>query len=285
MNYANGADLDAKSFYRRFVRANTPLIIRNAVRDWPAIQLWKNKYLLKCARTKKVRIELSRNGRFGHMEPSWKAGHRTIEQFLSESMGSFEGEFCYMATELPRLLASDITIPVWATFINTVMLREVNLWFALRRTISLLHNDHMHNILCMVAGRKRLVLFPPSDDARLYEDVDYVDRVSPINIDNPDFLKYPEYANARREEVVLDVGDAIYIPAYWFHQVYSRGKCIAVNFWFDPYGRKREAIQNHGCTMRSSALVQKLGRPQQPKMVESMKEPKRLSECTYYRGV
>ena len=32
-------------FYRNYVSANQPVVIRGAVRHWPAIQLWTTEYL------------------------------------------------------------------------------------------------------------------------------------------------------------------------------------------------------------------------------------------------
>jgi len=32
-------------FYRTYVSMNQPLVIRGAVRHWPAVQLWTNEYL------------------------------------------------------------------------------------------------------------------------------------------------------------------------------------------------------------------------------------------------
>ena len=67
----------------------------------------------------------------------------------------------------------------------------------------------MDNILIQVVGVKRVVLFSP-------EDVDYMymcgDKSEIIDIDNPDYQKYPLYAKARKYECQLTPGDILFIP-------------------------------------------------------------------------
>ena len=54
--------------------------------------------------------------------------------------------------------------------------------------------------------------------------------------DLPDFKRYPKYreALASAQTAELEPGDAIYIPALWWHQVESLEKVNAlVNYWWD----------------------------------------------------
>ena len=67
----------------------------------------------------------------------------------------------------------------------------------------------MDNILIQVVGVKRVVLFSP-------DDVDYMymcgDKSEIIDIDNPDYQKYPLYSKARKYECQLTPGDILFIP-------------------------------------------------------------------------
>jgi hypothetical protein len=76
-----------------------------------------------------------------------------------------------------------------------------------------LHNDLQDNILHIVrGGKKRLVLFPPSDSEFLYENISVArteTRVSPIDPDSPDLMKYPKFALAHPFEVVVEEGSVI----------------------------------------------------------------------------
>ena len=48
---------------------------------------------------------------------------------------------------------------------------------------------------------------------------------------------WPCFRHARQMSttVVLEAGDALYIPPYWWHQVLSEGRSLAVNFWWSVH--------------------------------------------------
>ena len=54
----------ALTFYREFVAQNRPVIIRNGVKSWPALKLWKDHdYLLKKLNPEKlVNVAITPNG-------------------------------------------------------------------------------------------------------------------------------------------------------------------------------------------------------------------------------
>lgn len=97
------------------------------------------------------------------------------------------------------------------------------------------HYDVMDNLLINVKGCKTLVLFPPSDVPFLYLDKDkskIVDINAPIDEINSTF---PLFEKATKYETVLCDGQAIFIPAFWFHNVTSETFSIGVNiFWKNP---------------------------------------------------
>ena len=53
--------------------------------------------------------------------------------------------------------------------------------------------------------------------------------------ENPDFEKFPLFRGVPSQRVVLTAGQALYLPAGWFHHVTSRGGLhMAINYWFHP---------------------------------------------------
>ncbi len=90
-----------------------------------------------------------------------------------------------------------------------------------------------------MAGRRRFTLFPPEQLKNLYvgplEFTPAGQPISLVDIDTPDLQTYPRFAEAlkaaRRAE--LDPGDAIYIPALWWHDVLSLEDFGSlINFWW-----------------------------------------------------
>jgi hypothetical protein len=103
------------------------------------------------------------------------------------------------------------------------------------------HVDETHNIACVVSGRRRFTLFPPEQIANLYVGpVDFTPTGAPIALPSliePDFDRFPRLQTALRHAQVaeLEPGDALYIPAMWWHQVESLSSCnVLVNYWWHP---------------------------------------------------
>lgn len=130
-------------------------------------------------------------------------------------------------------LREDIQTP---TFLETKELASVNLWMNNAQSRSSTHYDPHHNLLCVVAGSKQVVLWPPSASPFLYPMPVYgeASNHSSIALENPDFSLYPRAKCSMdySQKVILHAGDALFIPEGWFHQVDSDDLTIAVNFWW-----------------------------------------------------
>ena len=98
------------------------------------------------------------------------------------------------------------------------------------------HNDRDHNLACVIAGRRRFTLFPPTEVANLY--IGPLDNPPPLSLvdpENPDYHRFPRFreAMASARVALLEPGDAIFIPKYWWHHVASLDPYNAmVNYWW-----------------------------------------------------
>jgi hypothetical protein len=104
------------------------------------------------------------------------------------------------------------------------------------------HYDEADNIACVVGGRRRFVLFRTEQVENLY--VGPLDRtiagqpISMVDLDAPDYERFPKYREAERHALIADLepGDAIYIPALWWHAVQATGEVNAlVNYWWTDH--------------------------------------------------
>jgi hypothetical protein len=98
------------------------------------------------------------------------------------------------------------------------------------------HNDRDHNLACVIAGRRRFVLFPPTQVANLY--VGPLDNPPPLSLvdpEAPDLARFPRYrhAHAAAQVAWLEPGNALFVPKYWWHHVTSLEPYNAmVNWWW-----------------------------------------------------
>ncbi len=101
------------------------------------------------------------------------------------------------------------------------------------------HNDRDHNLACVIAGRRRFLLFPPEQVSNLY--VGPLDNPPPLSLvdpERPDYDRFPKFREAMKAAVVahLGPGDAIFMPKYWWHHVTSLDPYnVMANYWWGDF--------------------------------------------------
>ena len=113
------------------------------------------------------------------------------------------------------------------------------IWIGGRTRIAA-HNDISHNVAVAAVGRRRFILFPPSQFANLYlGPLDHSPGgrpVSMVDFATPDWDSHPRFRAALAEACVAELkpGDALFIPTGWYHHVEARDRFnVLVNYWWN----------------------------------------------------
>ncbi|KAM0727200.1 Bifunctional peptidase and (3S)-lysyl hydroxylase Jmjd7 [Formica fusca] len=242
------------TFYREYVSKNIPLVIKGAVKHWPAISKWSIPYLRKVFGDENVSVAVTPNG---YADAIARRDDDTKEEFFVMPEERLLTIF--------RKLWSDAEIEIsWATQAFGKQPDAVNFWMGDERAVTSMHKDPYENIYCVVSGEKNFILHPPTDlpwipyrnyPSAVYKEYEsgkwiiepIVNEISDseqianstltpwICIDplNPDYKKYPEYRNAHTLKIMLKAGDVLYLPSLWFHHVTQSHACISINYWYD----------------------------------------------------
>jgi len=244
---ASPADFDA------IVRAERPVVIKGLLEAWPALAAGRqgpaalNAYLKAMdagAPAPVMEAPAATGGRFGYGADlrefafsKRQAGIGEtldrIERLLGEPDAPFVAiQMLPLASHMPEFVRRNPS-PLLPP---QVMPR---LWVggAVRTQT---HNDRDHNLAGVIAGRRRFVLFPPTQVANLY--VGPLDNPPPLSLvdpEAPDLARFPRYrdAYAAAEVAWLEPGDALFVPKYWWHHVTSLAPYNAmVNWWWGDTG-------------------------------------------------
>jgi len=157
--------------------------------------------------------------RFGDYLDRLTAGER-LDAYLASPLDAW----------LPELHA-DMPPPIYC---RDVPWRNARLWISSPGTVVPLHRDVAQNIFIQLAGRKRFLLYPPAASPWLYSNGfrSALPNYSRFDPDRPDYDVFPLSRTPRPVEVVLEPGDAMYLPSRWWHRVRSLEVSLSVNFWW-----------------------------------------------------
>ena len=113
-----------------------------------------------------------------------------------------------------------------------------SIWFGNRTRIAA-HQDAPDNLACVVAGRRRVTLFPPAQLANLYiGPLDFNpagQAISLVDFAAPDFSHFPKFAEALKHAQAAELapGDAVFIPSMWWHHMEALESFnVLVNYWW-----------------------------------------------------
>jgi hypothetical protein len=220
--------------------AAKPIIIEGFVRTWPAAQLWTLDYLRSHLAERPVSAAvLGPEGvtTLDACNETTLPFTTLVDRLLTQTGRPAKAGDVYLA-QGGSLLQDD---PAIQTLLADVVVPDVplamkaaTLWMGSGGNASYLHFDPMENVLAMLQGRKRLVLIPPGQTAKVYPIYDPDPLGSAANLRHPDLTRHPRLQQVPYWEVDLAAGEALFLPLGYWHYVVSSGLNIAVNVWWAP---------------------------------------------------
>lgn len=119
------------------------------------------------------------------------------------------------------------------------------LWIGSGGHVVNLHFDPTHNLVAMLAGRKRFTLIPPDSMGSMYPaplDCRLGDAIgSQVTLLQPDFNRHPRARQELAKAIVAEIGpgEMLYVPPMWWHHVESFGLNVMTNKWVLPVSAGR----------------------------------------------
>ncbi len=225
-------------FYRNYFLKNKPVIITGIASKWKALDQWNVDYLRSTSEDVGLEIIVSKDqSTIGNQEKGWLT-HRKLSMGFHEFLNTIEDSnqlkrYYYLQYQkfdkFPHLL-NDIEVPAF------IPSKDINtrLWIGSGKNITPVHHDTQSNILTQIRGRKQFTLFPPSESSALYP-FPFRSKnraLSPVNLKEPNYEKYPRFKDAHPVEGILEPGEMIFQPVFWWHQVETISDDITISVTF-----------------------------------------------------
>ena len=245
--------VDRAMFRDEIVARGEPAVMRELVKDWPAVAAAAGPadairaYLARFDRGAKVGAWIAPHeigGRFFYRPDMSGLNFAQVETSLSEFAAAVAAE---AANSEPRsMYMGSAPVPLVAPGFereNAMPLLDPRravprIWVGTGTRIAA-HYDESENVACVVKGGRRFTLFPTDQVANLYVGpLDFTPAGQPtsmVDLADPDFERFPRFREALKAALVADLepGDAIYIPTLWWHHVQAPGAFnILVNYWW-----------------------------------------------------
>lgn len=232
--------LNISNFYKEILAKKKPVLITKIFEHIPSLSCWSVEFLTKKLGNKLVKVNTSNTGIFD-LDPKTGSSFSepiyikfadyidTINNNSKDDVKKLYMQQISLRNNFPEL-KDEIKLD---KYISSNLIKVINLWVGPGGNTSPLHYDRLNNFFIQLYGTKKMWLYDTWQFYYLYPNscLSKAPHVSKINAANVDSIKYPRALKAKVIKVTIPSGSILFIPAYWWHQVYSVNTAISVNIW------------------------------------------------------
>ncbi len=233
-----------EAFFTQYAKPGKPVVLKNFAKDWNALEKWTPEYFIEKYGDNEVQVY---DGGFSKPGKSYMSKAKTMKfrDYLNSILytGKDLRMFLYnIISKAPELKEDVILPPLMKGFSK----RFLFMFFGPKDAVTQIHYDidMSHVFHTAIVGRKRFVLFDQTESKKLYRHPFTIR--SYVDVDHPDFKKYPALKEAQGYEVTLDPGETLFIPSgYWHHVVYEEaGYAISLRCPHHSFFKRVEGVFN-----------------------------------------
>jgi lysine-specific demethylase 8 len=216
---------DADTFERRYARQSLPVVIRGAANHWPACGAWSPERLVSLCGDNLVLVTRYEGGSARDVSQVRMTVKAFIEAVCRREAGSehlaWNGEDA--TTTLPQVVG-ELRLPdlVRTECSQTAIFMAGPRTWPYRSASNQFHyHPGVHAFATQIVGRKLFRLYGPRETRHLRPPRFWTAKPSrsTIEVHRADPAALAALRRARCFETVLEQGDALFIPASWWHLV------------------------------------------------------------------
>lgn len=217
-------NISKEEFIEKYYKPQRPVLIEGLTKNWEAFHKWNLDYIKENAGDQIVPLYNNEptKGKQNSAEPATKMKMQDYIELIKTKPTDLRIFFYDLKARLPELL-DDFEFPdIGLKFFKRLPI----LFFGGEGSKVLPHYDmdladlvHFH-----FQGTKSVMLFSPDQTKHLYKIPFAVHNLETIDLDNPDFEKYPALQYVEGMHTTMKHGDALYMPSgYWHYIKYLDG--------------------------------------------------------------
>jgi hypothetical protein len=214
-------NISINEFKRKYWIPQKPVVIKNITNNTAAEKNWSINYFKKNMGNIMVGVfdnKNTKNAASAYTKPDLKMRFGEFLNTISKKENNNLRLFLFNLFKLNPELKKEFPCPK----LMRGLLQNVGyMFFGGHGTKVRIHYDvDMANVLhTHFCGKKRVVLISPEYSKLLYQLP--LNTYSLIDLDNPDYKKYPALKLIKGYEIILEHGDSLFMPvAYWHYMTY-----------------------------------------------------------------
>lgn len=219
--------LAPKEFKETYLKHKKPVVFTDLMDSWPAKEKWSFDFFKNEHGDHLVPVYAGTGGKTkGYMKPDKIITFREYITSIENGENNYRMFLFNIAKEIPELV-SDIKVP--KEMMSGFMKSFAFMFFGSKGSKVRLHFDldMSHLFLNQFQGIKRVVLFPHAYSKNLYHQPFTV--ASFIDVNNPDYERYPALKYVKGYEVFLQPGETLFIPSGVWHYVEYTEASFSIN--------------------------------------------------------
>ncbi|MDE8652199.1 DUF6065 family protein [Novosphingobium album (ex Liu et al. 2023)] len=229
-------NLSSQDFLDDYYAPARPVVIAGELADWPASRLWSPEYFK--SKVGSAMIEYQGNRTSSADFERYKDNHKTqmpFDRFIDLIMAE-GGNNAYLtaynaSSNREALRPLDADIGLMDKFLAQSPGEPGGLlWIGPAGTFTSMHHDLTNNLVVQVVGRKRVMLAAATESPKMYNDRHVFSEVADVLAIGDRLEQYPKLSDVRFHEVVLEPGEAMFIPIGWWHQVEALDFSVTITF-------------------------------------------------------
>tara|TARA_R110001592_G_scaffold135108_1_gene351033 strand:- start:1969 stop:3057 length:1089 start_codon:yes stop_codon:yes gene_type:complete len=222
-------------FVREYYSKHLPAVFTGGFDHWLARNTWSPSYFAERVGDKQVEVQFNRSQDSQYERNSRKYKQKMrMDAFCRLVIEGGESNDYYLTANNNQASLSELALlfedvgdfGMGYRIPETIKTRS-HLWFGPKGAFTPLHHDLTNNMLVQIYGRKKLTLIPAFQVPDLYNDTHVY---SATDFPVVDVKRFPKMKNVTPIEVILNPGEAMFIPIGWWHCVESLDISISVSF-------------------------------------------------------
>jgi hypothetical protein len=215
----DAGELTEQVFKKEWVSKNRPILIKGAVKHWPAVKKWRDKnFWLSAFDNFKVDVFTHQNYNTPERQAAGKEEmmfHDAMERLFQgrDHIFSMPAKKITTKNQFAQLIEDTPGFPFLPSPEKPRVIPQRRLFIYRRAATAWHYHDIDETLMCQVKGSKRTAIFPPG--------VPQIEYLSKFFAEELHLKGEVLDKSLDLKPAIVDVneGDALYIPPYWHHGV------------------------------------------------------------------